>query len=559
MATTTIAPAGGSLTLTGSTPPLVSTSPGAAAITLTAGISSVRVSERFIGTNHDDFAAWARELRSYRIERAYDRPHIRLYDGDWNYRGTVYGELSGHVNPIVNKTGTIQLRLPIDLDDPRRTWAAFWAGLDEESRGTRNIHIIVETMGARIGGRMKPKNGVTISRGEKGDEVIIEFFDDIEELKHVHTAGNPFLPLALIQQPKAWMLFAQADHGLLITLAANLLRLQLTNIELPDDLLDPDTWPSNPLDLWAQSQIVVMPRKIGDSVAPLTLIVGSIRTSWFDVAAPILEDAELQLWTRRWLTGDPEPYPGGGTGWRNGTLFVDIVDKSGFRAGTSIGGNLLTGLTRSIASVLTNNVEDSYDLITGETIDETGYRLPGILGTRAPHPYVVYRDGDITGIQTSEFSRSPGGPGRITVGGQSMPGVAVPHRETGGAQAISLSQRIILSSHQLRRRRPRGRADIRHCRPRRGRQYLGRFPGWGFGLIPEPDLPRFHPGPHERPTAGARGRPGLGTLLGDHLHQRHTSLHRIERDGSAGTPPRDRPRHRVRAGGVELLAVGHRR
>jgi hypothetical protein len=33
------------------------------------------------------------------------------------------------------------------------------------------------------------------------------------------------------------------------------------------------------------------------------------------------------------------------------------------------------------------------------------------------------RDGDITGIQTSEFSRSPGGPGRITVGGQSMPGV----------------------------------------------------------------------------------------------------------------------------------------
>lgn len=380
--------------------------------------------EPFTGSDHDDFAAWARELREYRIERAYDRPTIKLFDGDWNYRGQVYGEIAGGLNQIINETGTIQIRLPIDLDDRRGTWAAFWA-LDEEARGTSNIHVIVEVMGARIGGRMKPQNGVTVVRGDKGDEVVIDFLDDIEELKHVFTAGNPFLPLSLIQQPKAWMLFAQADHALLLTLAVNLLRLQLTNINLSffDDLLDPDHWPVNPLDLWQQSQIVVKPRKIGDSIAPLALVVGSIRTSWFDVAAPILEDAEMQIVTRRWLTGDPEPYPGGGTNWRNGTLFVDIVDKSGFRQGTSIGGNLATGLTRSIASLLSNHVEDTYDLITGETIDETGFRLPGFLGTPPGHPYVVYRDGDITGIQTSEFSRSPGGAGRITVGGKSMPGV----------------------------------------------------------------------------------------------------------------------------------------
>lgn len=385
--------------------------------------------EPFTGTDHDDFAAWAREVREYRIERAYDRPGIKLYDGDWNYRGTVYGENAGSLNPIVNETGTIQLRLPIDLDDPRRTWAAFWA-LDEEARGTSNIHIIIETMGARIGGRMKSKKGVTVVRGDKGDEVVIDFLDDIEELKFVHTAGNPFLPISLIQQPKAWMLLAQADHGILLTMAANLLRLQLTNIDIADllKLLDPANWTigglvDTLLNFWQQSQIVIKPRHFGDSVAPLALVVGSIRTSIFDVAAPILEDAELQWDLRRWLTGDPEPWPGAGTNWRNGTLMVGIVDKSGFRQGTSIGGNLLTGFTRTIASVLSNHVEDSYDLFTGETIDETGYRLPGILGTLPAHPYVVYRDGDITGIQTSEFSRSPGGAGRITVGGQSMPGV----------------------------------------------------------------------------------------------------------------------------------------
>ena len=381
--------------------------------------------EPFTGTDHADFREWARELREYRIERAYDRPTIKLYDGDWNYRGTVYGEIAGNVTQIVNETGTIQVRLPIDLDDRRGTWAAFWA-LDEDARGTSNIHVIIETMGARIGGRMKQKDGVHLVRGEKGDEVVIDFLDDIEELKHVHTAGNPFLPISLIQQPKAWMLFDQADRGILVTLAANLLRLQLSNISIADllELLDPDNWTlGNLLDVWQQSQIVVVPRKFGDSVAPLSLVVGSIKTPIFDVAAPILEDAELQWELRRWLTGDPEPWPGAGTNWRNGTLMVRIVDKSNFRQGTSIGGNLLTGLTRTIASVTSNHVEDSYDLFTGETIDETGYRLPGVLGSLPAHPYVVYRDGDITGIQTSEFSRSPGGAGRITVGGQSMPGV----------------------------------------------------------------------------------------------------------------------------------------
>lgn len=385
--------------------------------------------EPFTGSDHEDFAEWAREVQEYRVERAYDRPIVKLYDGDWVYRGTVYGEIAGSVNITVNETGTIQLRLPIDLDDRRGTWAAFWA-LDEEARGTSNIHIIVETMGARIGGRMKPKKGVTVVRGEKGDEVIIDFLDDIEELKHVFTAGNPFLPISLIQQPKAWMLLAQADHGILFTMACNLLRLQLTNIDIGSimQLLDPANWTipglvDALLGFWQQSQIVIKPRNFGDSVAPLALVVGSIRTSIFDVAAPILEDAELQWDLRRWLTGDPEPWPGAGTNWRNGTLFVGIVDKSGFRQGTSIGGNLFTGFTRTIANLLSNHVEDSYDLFTGETIDETGYRLPGFLSTIAPHPYVTYRDGDITGIQNSEFSRSPGGAGRITVGGQSMPGV----------------------------------------------------------------------------------------------------------------------------------------
>ena len=393
-------------------------------------MTAATFAEPFTGETHDDFVLWAREVRDTRIELAHQRPAVMLYDGDWIYRGTVYGENAGGVHPVVNDTGTIQLRLPIDLDEPRRTWAAFWA-LDEEARGTSNIHVRVEWMGARICGRMKAQNGVTIVRGENGDEVIIDFLDDTEELKFVHTAGNPFLPISLIQQPKAWMMLLQADDAILLTLACNLPRLQLGNIDLGAimDLLNPAKWHLGEIleslaGIWQHSQIVVKPFLLGQSKAPLALAVGSIKTSIFDVAAPILEDAELQWDLRRWFDGDPEPWPGAGTWWcRSGQLVVGIKDKSGFREGTSLGGNLITGLTRTVASVLSNHVEDSYDLVTGDTIDETGYRLPGILGTEAAHPYVVYRDGDVTGIQTSSFSRSPGGPGRITVGGQSMPGV----------------------------------------------------------------------------------------------------------------------------------------
>lgn len=514
--------------------------------------------EPFTGTTHAEFSQWARNVREYRVERAYDRPMVWLYDGDWGYRGRVHGEISGSVNPIVNEVGTIKLRLPIDLDEPRRTWAAFWA-LDEEARGTSNIHVRIETMGGRFCGRMKPKNGVTLIRGERGDEVVLEFFDDMAELQHVHTAGNPFLPISLIQQPKAWMLLAPADHGILLTLATNLLRLQLSNVSLPQDLLDLESWPSNPLDLWQQSQIIVKPRSIGDSVAPLALVIGSIRTSIFDVAAPIMEDAELQWDLRRWFPGDPEPWQGAGTNWiRPGTLFVDIVDKSGFRAGTSIGGNIATGLTRTIASVLSNHVEDSYDLFTGDTIDSTGYRLPGFLGTLPEHPYVVYRDGSITGILTSQFSRSPGGAGRITVGGQSMPGVALPHRETGGAKAIALGQRANFSGHQLRRGRTRRQ-------PVGGHQLRRRVPGfrrltrWSTRRISEPHLPGLDPRLHERPSIGAGFSAGLGPLPGDQQHQRHPGVHRRVGDGSAGPSPRNRPRHQLHPAGGQRESVADRR
>ncbi|QHJ86356.1 minor tail protein [Gordonia phage Kuwabara] len=372
----------------------------------------------YAGSDIDDFAQWAREIRQTRISRIARPARVELYDGDWNYRGQAVARLAGsELDLTENDTGSIVIELPIDLKERRRTFLAHWA-LNQEARGTTNIHVIVEKDGARIAGRADPKNGVKLVSSEK--KVVLTFLEDTQELKHVHMAASPFLPVSLIQQPKVQFLWAPADWGGLVTLGMNVLRNQGTNFNMNFDLLDQSTWTGG---LWAQAQIVPVPRKLTSSVAPTTIITGTIKQSWWDVMAPILEDAELMIVTRRFKKGDPEPWAGAGTNWRQGTLFVDIVDKSGWRSGTSIGGNLATGLARTIANVTSNYVEDSYDLLTGAPVDTSGYKLPGFLSTQPPRPHAIYRDGEITGVQNFELTRGAGGPVRITAGGKSMPGV----------------------------------------------------------------------------------------------------------------------------------------
>ncbi len=362
----------------------------------------------------EDFRLWAQELRNERIQQRVEPPWIRLWDGNWHYRGVLASEISGNVSLPLNDTEKLTLTLPIDLDDERGTFLAFWI-LEEEERGTRNVHVTIDKDGARVGGRMRK---ATLMRGEK-DVVVVEFAGDMEELKNVHVAPSPFLPLSVIQIPKIWFLWCPAIYGLKLTLAVNLWRLSLTNFNLNADPLNSAGWGAG---LWADAQIVVKPGALGADISPPTIITGAMQ-SWWDIAAPVCEDAELMIVTRRWLTGDPPAWPGA-PALRNGTLVVDIVDKSGFRTGTSMGGNLATGLARAIADVTTGNVEDSYDLFTGTPIVDTSqYRVPNWIGTLKEHPYVVYRDGEVTGIQQTEFSRVPGGACRITAGGRSMPGV----------------------------------------------------------------------------------------------------------------------------------------
>lgn len=362
--------------------------------------------------NLEDFRLWAEEIRNDRIRRRAKPPRIRLWDGNYHYRGTTGGSEIDFSFPFeLNDTGIGDLRLPIDQKDRRGTFLAHWI-MAEEKRGTKGVYVTVDKDGARWSGRM---DEAVIERDGKGDTVLVTFNSDYDQLKNVHVAPNPFLPLNIVQFPKLFMLGGPAIHTLKLALFLNLLRLQVTNFSLPSDPMNPLAWVGLDFSDWP---IVVKPGALVDDISMWT-IVSSKMGSWHDMAAPVLDDAELYVECRRWLTGDPEPWEGANL--RNGTLVVDIIDKSGHRTGTSFGGNLATGLARAVKNVTSNEVEDAYDLISGDPILSDEDLLPNVLGTRPANPKVVYRDGLVTGIQTSKFRRKAAGPCRITTGGKSAP------------------------------------------------------------------------------------------------------------------------------------------
>ena len=80
----------------------------------------------FAGDTAEDFRLWAQEIRETRMAAAFRQPRITLCDGNWVTRGDVYDPTGSLVLPL-NDVGNISLTLPIDYDDRRGTWAAWWA------------------------------------------------------------------------------------------------------------------------------------------------------------------------------------------------------------------------------------------------------------------------------------------------------------------------------------------------------------------------------------------------------------------------------------------------
>lgn len=365
-----------------------------------AGYPSVVAASRAIFEAGDE----ARRLRKLRKA---DRPLVRLWDGDWNLRGRVTGEVSGSVGWVSNNSGTGTIMLPADH------YLAKW--IARPSARKKNVHLTVDKDGARWPGRLTKFN---YRKDESGARVLVcEFVHLYENLKHLLVWSNPVLP-AEIQFPRVFLLAGPAAWGLKLAGFLNCMRNFNSLFSLPDDPLDFSQWTGN-LDMrnWP------MTFKGGSYFLDGTphAVINSRFKTWHELAEPILNDAQLEVTTEVWLTGDPDPWPGYTP--RNGQVIYDIVDKSGWWGQTGTGGNVLTGIVRTLMELDPfNNVDETRSVVANPNTPSEYLNPDKLVGTHRSAPWVLYREGDRTGIESSDFSWQPATATRVVVGGRSMPG-----------------------------------------------------------------------------------------------------------------------------------------
>lgn len=359
------------------------------------------------------------KARRERVEARATAPLVRLWDGNWVLKYTVSGEIEASFSWLLNDTGQGSMTLP--YDHPAAKWA-----LNPWGRKPSNIHVTVDKDGARWSGRLRRAQ---LEKKDDGQRlVVLSFLHDYEELKRIQCWSNPFLPSS-VQFPRSSILAGPSRWVLKAMLFMNVFRLAGSLWRLPDDPLDRASWGQGLF--MAQWPIVVAPGSLVKDTTPWAVVSSRFKT-WHDMAETVLADAELMVTCRRWLNGDPPPW--GDYEPRNGQLIIDIVDKSGHWSTRGYGarGNIFTGIGRTITKLKDNLIEETEPFYIDPSSDSSykdtyaspkAYRTPGWLSTIPDVPYVVYRDGALTGVQAAEFTWEPAQAVQIVGGGHSAPGV----------------------------------------------------------------------------------------------------------------------------------------
>lgn len=337
-------------------------------------------------------------------ERRLTPPLVRLWDGDMNLRGVCSQLNEASFQFVDNETGTGVIEIPADH------YLGKWIIATHQRK--KNVIITADQDGARWSGSIESFEFTKDSNGRK--YVRVTFLSDYQHLKNIVVYSNPFLPPE-IQFPRLWVIFGQARWCLKTTLFLNLLRLNTHAWTLPDNPMDLGGWFDLDQSNWTQ---VVKPDLTPDT--SVGAIVHSRFATMHEVSRKTVADGQLSWEYRRYLDGDPQPWPGANL--RHGTIVWDLVDKSGWNTGTSFGGSLFAGLVREFTSISGNGIDQSLETVDDPNIPGS-YFASGVLGTDPSMPAVVFRDGEHTAVQESTFTHKPPGSVGILAGGSSMPGV----------------------------------------------------------------------------------------------------------------------------------------
>lgn len=340
-------------------------------------------------------------------------PLVRLWDGEWKLQHVVEVEYSGMFDLIDGDSGPGTL--PVPFDSPVGRWLHDMNGRLQRGE-KRNVHITVDYTGVRWGGRLET---ATLEKLDNGDQVVTaSFLSDYENLKWYNVRSNPFLPAA-VQIPRVFILPGPVPWVASTTLFLQILREQTSAWAVPDDPTKFSGWFSLDMSNWSMA---VKPLSFMDSMASGALwgVAASRWKNYHEVMKTMLEDAEVTPVLRRYLDGDPPPWPGANL--RHGCLVVSFEDKSGTYTGTSQGGSIFDGLARTITGFTSDFIDSTTSLVT-DTSFPPEYFEPGKKSTHKSVPYAIWRDGEETGIENYKQTTTMGKGIQVLTGGHSMPGV----------------------------------------------------------------------------------------------------------------------------------------
>lgn len=362
-------------------------------------------------------AIWVatREQERRQLRMGAADPVVRLFDGEMRLQHLIRDEYSQALVLPSNDTGNISL--PVPFDSPAGQWL-----FDEKQRldagEGKNVNIIVTHCGSKIGGLI---DYIDLDLDpETGDQIITaNFLTDYERLKWYSCWSNSWTP-EWIQWPQVGIVPGPITWVLSTILDLQVQREKNSGWAVPSDPMDPAQ--RGDLDQSTYSMVVKPISFIQAMASGVLWGIGLFRFKNFhELASPMMDDGEVCCVIDIYEEGDPEPWPGANL--RPGTRIVSFEDRSGTYSGTSHGGTIWDGLVRTVQEFVGDMIDSSESLITDGTIPPEYYdpNLPP--RTQKQLPFVVWRDGEVSGLDRYKYRRTPSKGIQVVTGGHSMPGV----------------------------------------------------------------------------------------------------------------------------------------
>ncbi|QII04360.1 phage tail protein [Rhodococcoides fascians A25f] len=331
-------------------------------------------------------------------------PLVRLWDGDWNLRGICAQENSASFQLVNNETGIGTIELPEGY------YLSDWL-VDVESRGTTNVFITVDKDGMRWAGMMEE---FELLHDDIGKSVVkVTFKHDYQHLKHILFWSLPWLPAEV--QPGSWIGFGTAKQVCKTALLANIMRLESSAFMLPDNPLDASQWFNFNQSTWSMTVKPTQPGEVDNSL--IAILVSRFKTG-HEACRRIVDDSQLTWVCRRYLEGDPPPWPGANL--RHGCLVWDLVDKSGFNTGTAFRGDIFGGLIHEIMTIGSDGITENVETIDDPNVPGELFQ-PGWRGTVPQLPGCVFYESEQTGTFRTSFKHKPATVVQTVAGGHSAP------------------------------------------------------------------------------------------------------------------------------------------